>query len=210
MGSVGTGHSGGNVSIVNDPVLVAPASDATVLAGVQNGGVVFYQVTDGGAGYQAPPFLYFAGNIRYQATARAMLNDDGEIVRVIHGPVPLSRERRGEDVMLTDALGFDLRVYDPGRRCLRIAKRIRCWNRRIRRGRQHIRTAITCREASATSVTTTGRHLRRFRSLGRVLMWISGTGMMTDCHRQIVPFPCQNSQPPFPRLPSRGSLMHEH
>ncbi len=43
-----------------------------------------------------------------------MLNDEGEIVRVIHGPVPLSGERRGEDVMLTDALGFDLRVYDPG------------------------------------------------------------------------------------------------
>jgi hypothetical protein len=28
--------------------------------------------------------------------------------------VPLSRNRKGEDVMLTDALGFDLRVYDPG------------------------------------------------------------------------------------------------
>ncbi len=61
-----------------------------------------------------PPFVHFTDNVRYPATARAMLNDDGEIVRVIHGPVPLSRERRGEDVMLTDALGFDLRVYDPG------------------------------------------------------------------------------------------------
>ena len=57
----------------------------------------------------------FDDNIPNQATARAMLNDEGEIVRVIHGPVPLSGERRGEDVMLTDALGFDLRVYDPAR-----------------------------------------------------------------------------------------------
>ena len=36
------------------------------------------------------------------------------MVRVVHGLVPLSGDRRGEDVMLTDALGFDLRVYDPG------------------------------------------------------------------------------------------------
>jgi hypothetical protein len=43
-----------------------------------------------------------------------MLNDDGKVVRVVKGLVPLSRDRRGEDVMLTDALGFDLRVYDPG------------------------------------------------------------------------------------------------
>jgi hypothetical protein len=43
-----------------------------------------------------------------------MLNDEGKIVRVLQGLVPLSRDRRGEDVMLTDALGFDLRVYDPG------------------------------------------------------------------------------------------------
>ncbi len=48
------------------------------------------------------------------ATAQAMLNDDGAVVRVVHGPVPLWGERRGEDVMLSDVLAFDLRVFDPG------------------------------------------------------------------------------------------------
>src|SRR6185436_15905886 len=42
------------------------------------------------------------------------LNDDGAVVRLVHGPVPLWGERRGEDVMLTNALAFDLRVFDPG------------------------------------------------------------------------------------------------
>ena len=48
------------------------------------------------------------------ATAQAILNDDGSVVRVVHGPVPLWGQRRGEDVMMTDVLAFDLRVYDPG------------------------------------------------------------------------------------------------
>ena len=44
----------------------------------------------------------------------AMLNDVGQVVRVVHGPVPLWGARRGEDVMMTDVLAFDVRVYDPG------------------------------------------------------------------------------------------------
>jgi hypothetical protein len=36
------------------------------------------------------------------------------VIRVVHGPVPLWGARRGQDVMLTSALAFDLRVYDPG------------------------------------------------------------------------------------------------
>jgi prepilin-type N-terminal cleavage/methylation domain-containing protein len=113
--SLGADQTDANVAIANDPELVAPAPAATVRANLSNDdNVVSYQITDGSTGYQAPPFLYFTEDVRYQATARAMLNDEGEIVRVIHGPVPLSGERRGEDVMLSDALGFDLRVYDPG------------------------------------------------------------------------------------------------
>jgi hypothetical protein len=42
------------------------------------------------------------------------VNDEGEVVRVVHGPVPLWSARRGEDVMMTDALAFDVRLYDPG------------------------------------------------------------------------------------------------
>lgn len=60
------------------------------------------------------PFAFLNDRSGTLATARVMLNDDGQIVRIVAGPVPLSGERRGEDVMLSDALGFDLRVYDPG------------------------------------------------------------------------------------------------
>jgi hypothetical protein len=48
------------------------------------------------------------------ATAQVMLDDDGAAVRVVHGPQPLWGSRRGEDVMMSDVLAFDLRVYDPG------------------------------------------------------------------------------------------------
>ena len=42
-----------------------------------------------------------------------MLNDEGGGASR-SGPVPLWGARRGEDVMMTDVLAFDLRVYDPG------------------------------------------------------------------------------------------------
>ncbi len=112
--SLGIDQTNSNVAIANDRELTAPAPAADVDANLVNGNVASYRINNGGTGYQAPPFVYFTEDVRYQATARAMLNDEGEIVRVIHGPVPLSGERRGEDVMLTDSLGFDLRVYDPG------------------------------------------------------------------------------------------------
>jgi type II secretory pathway pseudopilin PulG len=62
------------------------------------------------------------------ATARAIRNEDGVVVHVTRGLAPLSGQTRtptaaatfvsqprfGEDVMLSDVLGFDLRVYDPG------------------------------------------------------------------------------------------------
>ena len=56
----------------------------------------------------------------------------GPVVRVFHGPVPLWGSRRGEDVMMTDVLAFDMRVYDPGRRCFAIADRpMSVWSRAI-------------------------------------------------------------------------------
>jgi hypothetical protein len=64
--------------------------------------------------YVTRPFAYVNQNSDAIGTARAMLNDQGEVVDVVAGLVPLSGARRGEDVMLSDALAFDLRVYDPG------------------------------------------------------------------------------------------------
>jgi len=55
-----------------------------------------------------------------------MLNDNGEVVRVVQGLAPLSGSRRGEDVMLSDALAFDLRVYDPGAPLFWRARHSRC------------------------------------------------------------------------------------
>jgi prepilin-type N-terminal cleavage/methylation domain-containing protein len=65
-------------------------------------------------GYAARPFVHVEEDSRRLATARAILDDDGKVVRIIHGLVPFGGSRRGQDVMMTDVLGFDLRVYDPG------------------------------------------------------------------------------------------------
>ena len=91
------------------------------------------------------------------ATARAMLNDDGEIVRVvIHGLVPLSGDRRGEDVMLTDALGFDFAYTIPAHCCtacgkIRAIRVRRCrssWSRPIRPGAMPIEPTCPIRRRS--------------------------------------------------------------
>lgn len=71
-----------------------------------------YRVDNSGGGYQSRPFCYLQGG--EPATARAILNDNGEVVHVVRGLAPLWGKRRGEDVMLTDALAFDLRLFDPG------------------------------------------------------------------------------------------------
>ncbi|MEX0611933.1 MAG: hypothetical protein WD229_07415, partial [Pirellulales bacterium] len=64
--------------------------------------------------YKWRPFAYVDGKSEMSATSRVMLNDEEVVVRIIHGLVPLSGERRGEDVMMTGVLAFDLRLYDPG------------------------------------------------------------------------------------------------
>lgn len=120
--SAGSGYTGTPiVQFVQDSEYTAASPNAQARANLVNvtglsGIVASYEVSNLGDGYGVRPFAYVndsSSNIRL-ATARAMLNDDGEVIRVVHGLVPLSRERRGEDVMLTDALAFDLRVYDPG------------------------------------------------------------------------------------------------
>jgi hypothetical protein len=64
--------------------------------------------------YSVRPFVYVNKDSSLPATAQAVLNDDGAVVRVLHGPVPLWGARRGEDVMLTNVLAFDVRAFDPG------------------------------------------------------------------------------------------------
>ena len=116
--SFGSGYSGGDCMFVVDPELTTPAGFLAARANgtLMNGSIVSYKVDRSNLGnaYSFRPFVYVDDNSVRPATARAMLNDQGQVVRVVHGPVPLSRDRRGEDVMLTDSLAFDVRVYDPG------------------------------------------------------------------------------------------------
>lgn len=122
MASFGSGYSGNStpVAFVIDPEFSGPTSPAQVEANMQNapplnGLVVSYRVVSNGLGYDVRPLAYIDDTPDgVPATANAMLNDDGQVVRVIHGPVPLWGTRRGEDVMMTDTLAFDVRVYDPG------------------------------------------------------------------------------------------------
>ncbi|TWT43225.1 type II secretion system protein [Botrimarina hoheduenensis] len=64
--------------------------------------------------YAARPLVRLTRPTDTPATARAVLNEDGQVVHVTRGLAPLGGERRGDDVMMTDALSFDLKVYDPG------------------------------------------------------------------------------------------------
>jgi hypothetical protein len=96
-----------------DPGL-GPNIAAKATANLNSGTVVSYSVTVPGTGYVVRPFAFVSADSSTIATAQAMLNDDGSVVRLVRGPVPLWGSRRGEDVMMTNALAFDLRVYDPG------------------------------------------------------------------------------------------------
>jgi prepilin-type N-terminal cleavage/methylation domain-containing protein len=127
--SSGSGYEGDNVTFVVDAELLPPEPNGAIATAnlADHAGytdvVASYSIdsdnvddvaSDPNRRYRVRPFAYVDDDSVTLATARVMLNDEGEVVRLIHGLVPLSGNRRGEDVMLSDVLGFDLRVYDPG------------------------------------------------------------------------------------------------
>lgn len=126
LASVGYGYSGGNVNVsfVRDPEINVPPAPAVATANlvplfglgpyVASYTVDAVSLNDANRRYVARPFAFVNRESAMVATARAMLNDEGAVVRVVRGLVPLWGSRRGEDVMLTDALAFDVRVFDPG------------------------------------------------------------------------------------------------
>ncbi len=76
--------------------------------------VVGYNVTNGGSNNSVRPLAVLEGG----ATARAILNEQGEVVHVTTGLAPLgitgpNASRRGQDLMMSDALAFDVQVFDP-------------------------------------------------------------------------------------------------
>jgi hypothetical protein len=127
--SMGQNYAPGTVSIgfASDPEIPNPSTPAkakgyVTTLGAAAGCVGAFVVDDMSSGYKVRPFAYVderspppgSETAWAPATAQAILNDEGLVVRVVHGPVPLWGSRRGEDVMMTDVLAFDLRVYDPG------------------------------------------------------------------------------------------------
>jgi prepilin-type N-terminal cleavage/methylation domain-containing protein len=112
--SWGSGYKGDEVATVVDDEVGGPNNAEIIANQDANKSVVSYSIKNRGAGYRTRPFVFLAEDCSAPATGQAMLNDNGEVVRVVHGPVPLWGPRRGQDVMMTSALAFDLRVYDPG------------------------------------------------------------------------------------------------
>lgn len=126
--SAGQYSNNGVVVFATDPDLVAPASPAEFQAVVAPNGlggqmVAAYESTspdttsdllEADRRYPTRPFAYVLEQGNLAATARAVTNEDGSVVYVTRGLAPLGGTRRGEDIMLTSALAFDLRVYDPG------------------------------------------------------------------------------------------------
>ena len=116
--SIGSMYEGDGLAFVVDPEAggssTSPPRATANLDPNQNESVRSYRIDEPGSGFATRPFVYIDDDSSVPATPNAMLNDDGSVIRVIHGPVPLWGTRRGEDVMLSDVLAFDLRVYDPG------------------------------------------------------------------------------------------------
>jgi hypothetical protein len=125
--SMGVGISGTTqqLGFTSDPDVPGPGTSAKAQAYLQPigslpGVAVAYwtdpiSYNDLNRRYNVRPFAYVAAQPKgpTSPTAQAILNEQGQVVRVVYGPVPLWGDRRGQDVMMTDVLAFDLRVYDP-------------------------------------------------------------------------------------------------
>lgn len=130
-GGLHSGPATRALSIFTDPQIGSPSASAnfralspTFAIGPDTGSasaVVAYEPDPADTGLLNPdrwhefrPLVVVNDETDTPATARAVLNEDGAIVHVTRGLAPLGGDRRGEDIMMTDALAFDVRVYDPG------------------------------------------------------------------------------------------------
>lgn len=116
MVSAGGDSSNDGVNFVTDPEMPGNGGDAD--AQPDNSNVVGFSVSDRGSDYVVRPLAVLEGGV----TARAMvgLSDNGQEILsyVTTGLVPLGsasrlENRRGADLMLSDALAFDIQVFDP-------------------------------------------------------------------------------------------------
>lgn len=130
VASSGTQAAGGDLAFGFDRELATtsggnpenPVATARNDANRANFGNTFYRLSNFGQALASRPFVWPTTSARYAATPRAIMADDGldnrldtqRVVGITNGLVPLSGSRRGEDLMISDVLAFDLRVYDPG------------------------------------------------------------------------------------------------
>ena len=123
VASVGSVYNNSaQLKFVVDPEIGSAATPAEGFAIANSGAIqqIAIDPNELGAGYRIRPFAFVNdSNATNPATVRALVrgSDDPaeqQVVYVTAGLVPLGGARRGEDVMLTDALAFDVRVYDPG------------------------------------------------------------------------------------------------
>lgn len=122
--SRGSGYPGATVQVIrhyldNSSLDNAQINAVTTPVNLPNqiGEVTQYNVIDGGE-YTIIPTILVTGTTGVMATARPIMReiDEGiyEIARVVHGPVPFTMNRVGEDLVLDNVLAFDAKVFDPG------------------------------------------------------------------------------------------------
>ncbi len=105
----------GNPRFVSDPEYGTPEGGRPqALAHSVNNAVYNFEVQNPGSGTIVRPLVLLEGG----ATARAIMNEQRQIVHITSGLAPLGivsgrESRRGDDVMLTQALAFDVQVFDP-------------------------------------------------------------------------------------------------
>ncbi len=114
MMSAGTNVPASAITIVADDTVSLPGTDANIVPLRDGQTVQQFTIRNGGKGYVGRPFAHTQGD----ATARVMVDEGGVIRYATTGLVPMGQvgprqSRRGEDLMLSQALAFDVQVYDP-------------------------------------------------------------------------------------------------
>ncbi len=129
--SFGSGYQGstGNLAFATDPEVFKSGPVAEVVANISRptGTVVSYTMNastlnNPNAAYPTRPFAYVdTAPTGAPSTAQAILNDEGRVIRVVHGPVPLwgaARSGRHDD----QRTGIRRTHLRPGRAVVRYAR----------------------------------------------------------------------------------------
>lgn len=114
----GAGNPSSTVTLVPEPEYNSRTANISGAAVINRGQVLAYRM-DGPvlmsspSGFVPRPLAILQGDgATSPITVRAITDESGRVVSLTNGFVPLGGVRRGEDIMLSDALAFDLRVYD--------------------------------------------------------------------------------------------------